>query len=214
MNEIKGTVSLSEDAIKITRGSEIEYNNIKHVSNYYRLRVDNNSSFFSTEIPSYVTKYRNSEVHKNIMNIQDNFESADYELVGEVIHLYRDWSYLYGFKKNEDSLGGINASVYGHEDTEELLEEMNHRVRSSNVTLQDVFLSLRLCYKAFREVELERFDTTEEFMSVVDSISGQIENLINNRRENTNIPYDWNAVGASLEYTEKQLLSRTTVEKD
>lgn len=214
MNEIKGTVSLSEDAIKIARGSEIEYNNIKHVSNYYRLRVDNNSSFFSTEIPSYVTKYRNSEVHKNIMNIQDNFEFADYELVGEVIHLYRDWSYLYGFKQNEDSLGGINASVYGHENTEELLEEMNHRVRSSNITLQDVFLSLRLCYKAFRGVELERFDTTEEFMSVVDSISGQIENLVNNRRENTNIPYDWNAVGASLEYTEKQLLRRTTVEKD
>lgn len=211
MNEIKGTLSLSRDAIKIARESEIQCKDIRHISNYYRLQIDNNSSFYSTDIPSHVSKYRNSEVHKNIMNIQDNFEFADYELVREVVHQYRDWSYLYGFKEKDKSLSEINVTVYGHKDTEELLEEMNNRIRSSNVAVQDIFLSLRLCNIAFRGVESERFDTTEEFMSMVDLISEQVESLINSRRENTNIPYNWNAIGASLDYTEAQLLRKTTV---
>lgn len=214
MNEIKGSISLSRDAIKIARKSNTQYNDIRHISNYYRLQVDNNSSFLSTETPSHITKYQKSEVHKNIMDTQDDFESADNELVREVIHQYRDWSYLYGFKERENSSSEINISVYGDKDTEELLEEMNHRIRSSNVTVQDAFLSLRLCYIAFREVESERFDTTEEFMSMVDLISEQVENLVNSRRENTNIPYDWNAIGASLDYTEKQLLRRTSEERN
>lgn len=202
MKETETIRDLTEDIIEISREDAIETGEIKHISNYYRLRVDNNMNVFVSSLPSYVSRYRRSDVHSQLLRIGDN---EDKRVVLDIISEFEDWCYLRGFKEKENLNREIDVSRYADDSTERLMEEMNREIRSSDTRIQDVFLAMTLAHLAFRWVDDGHYDTTEEFSDILEEVSVKIQELVQNYRENTNIPFSWNAVGSSLDYTEREL---------
>lgn len=209
MDEIKNIQDIASDTVRHVHESPEwgeNWDSLKYIADYYRLRVDNNKEVFSSDLPSYVEQYNTLNIHEDIVRMPN--EEIPNFIVKEIVGYYREWAFLYGFRNKNTDNHQIDTSQYSGEKNRTVLQRMNRRIVTDGANAQEVFVGLKLAHEAFENDETEVFDTPEEYLSIASDVSSHIERYLQTARESTEAEFDWNHLGSSFDFTYKELHNR------
>lgn len=199
-NEVKNLIDITSS----DNDWDGKYNVLKHLADYYRIRVDNNKELFCSELPDYNGNYLHVEHHANIIDLCEH-NNVPYYVVRDIIKDYRDMSYLYGYKNDGNIYKTVDLTGYKDDYTRDILEKYNSKIDDKEYTTQQVYVIFKLVEKAYYEglSESSTFSSVDNYLSLLELVSNEVSYMYSKTYPTETM--EWNKFGGSLDFTYNSL---------
>lgn len=175
-----------------------KYHLLDYISDYYRLKIDNNREIFCAELPEYTGEYISLQTYSSILELSEN-NNIPYHMLRDITGDYRDMAYLYGYKMNNGKYEIVDLSNYKQDITRDILQMCNRWIKNKKYTTQQVYMMLNIVEKiySYSSKDNSRFNSVQESMQFIKDVSNEVSDAYDRFEPEKRM--EWNKFGGLLD---------------